>query len=300
MWWCDTPITFTRHPLIIYLYTGPFTLIIESDLPAALPQEAGHIGDVEGAAFGESRFKGGVELRQALVVGAGIAGISTALSLADRGIFVNLIDVQGTIGGRAKELSCKGLRECVRCDVCLATDKIQEVGRSEMIRVFPHSSIRSISGAPGSFRITLDRYPSYVDEQSCTACGVCTDACPVDAIGPPAMGLPITYAIDASACLRFSGEECRECETACPHGAIDLSMSGSIKRLQVGAVVVATGFTPIDPDIEPRYRHDLIQGVISSLEAERALLLKGALELPDGTVPERVAFIQCVGSSAEL
>jgi heterodisulfide reductase subunit A-like polyferredoxin len=237
-----------------------------------------------------------VKVKQALVLGAGVAGMSTALGLAERGIFVNLVDTDGAIGGRSRELSCKGLRECVRCDVCLATDMIQDVGRSNFIRVFRNSRLRGISGEPGNFRATLSRSPEFIDEGSCTACGECLFACPAGAIHGPGVGIPLAYSIDPEACLHMRGEDCRSCEEACPQGAVDLSAGPSTKRLQVGTVVVATGFTPFDPDLEPRLGHDQIPGVISSLEAERSLGISGRLDLSDGSPPERLAFIQCVGS----
>lgn len=232
------------------------------------------------------------------MVGAGIAGISAALSLADRGIFVNLVEGEGAIGGKTRELSCKGVNECVRCDVCLATDRINEVAISRKIRVFPLSKIKRVSGEPGSFRVTLERSPRYVKEDLCTACGLCMEKCPVEgsAIRPPDGGIPITYMIDPCTCLRWNGEDCSACVGACPHGAIDLSMKRSTRRLEVGTIVVATGFEPFEPQLEPRYRWDEIPGVITSLEAERVLNLEGRLPLPSYDHPPRVAFIQCVGS----
>lgn len=231
-----------------------------------------------------------------MVIGAGIAGISAALGLAERGIFVNLVDSDSAIGGRSRELSCKGLDKCVRCDVCLATDKLLEVGRSEMIRVLRNTRVKSVSGSPGNFRVTLERSPSPVDEGSCNACGKCVEICPANAISPPRSGIPLTYSIDPDACLWYRGDDCHLCEEACPQGAIDLSRKGSTKRMQVGAIVVATGFTPFDPDLDPRYSHDLIPGVLSSLEAERQISIDGDLVPPEGTSLDRLAFVQCVGS----
>jgi len=237
-------------------------------------------------------------LRQALVIGAGVAGISAALGLADRGIFVNIIDSEGAIGGRARELACKGVNKCIRCDVCLATDRLYEVGKSERIRVFPFSTLKSVSGEPGRFRVTINRKPRYVDEGKCTACGACIEGCPVEgsAIRPADMGVPLTYMIDPTRCLSLNDQVCGACVDACPNRAVDLSMKSSTKRLEVGTIIVATGFEPFDPILEPRLRYDEIPGVITSLEAESFMNLEGKLPSPDGENPRRVAFIQCVGS----
>ncbi|NYT10973.1 MAG: CoB--CoM heterodisulfide reductase iron-sulfur subunit A family protein [Methanomassiliicoccales archaeon] len=237
-------------------------------------------------------------LRQALVIGAGIAGISAALSLADRGIFVNIIDSEGAIGGRARELACKGVDKCVRCDVCLVTDSLYNVGKSQRIRIFPNSTLKNVSGEPGRFRVTIDRRPRYIDEAKCTACGACIGSCPVDgsAIRPPDMGVPLTYMIDPTRCLSLNDQDCSACFDACSNGAVDLSMKPSTKRMEVGTIIVATGFEPFDPILEPRYRYDELPGVITSLDAERLMNLEGKLPSADGENPRTVAFIQCVGS----
>lgn len=239
-------------------------------------------------------------MKQILVIGGGTAGITTALNLAERKMFTTLVERSPRIGGRANELCCKGRVECVRCDVCLSTDKLYELAQSEYVRVFTSTQVRRVSGKPGDYRVSLERKPQYVRERACVACGECLEACPVGAIGPSgSQGVPLTYMIDETKCLRWKGEECTRCADVCPTEAIDYRAKGSRKQLSVGAIVVANGFEPFDADLEPRYGYGEVSDVMTSLEVESRIGLEGRLLTSRGETPGRVAMIQCVGSRDE-
>jgi len=236
------------------------------------------------------------------VIGGGTAGISAALHLAERGVFVNIVEKAPCLGGKAAELCCKGKDECVRCDVCLSMDKLYDVAKNRSIRVFSNTEVRKVTGKPGDFRVTLERKPRFVDERACTACGLCTQACPVEggAIRPQEAGFPRTYRILEELCIRWNGEDCWRCVEACPNQAIDFSPRSSIKRLNVGAIVLATGFEPFDASRDVRLGCGELADVISSSEAERIVNRTGRLLVPStGKEPRRVAFVMCVGSRDE-
>jgi len=236
-------------------------------------------------------------LKQILIIGGGTAGISAALNLAERGIFTTIVEKSHRIGGHAHVLCCKGLVECVRCDVCLSTDKLSEVAQSDHIRVFTGTRVRRVSGRPGDYRVSLERGPQYVREKGCVACGECRQVCPTGAIGPNgAQGIPLTYRIDEARCLRWKGEECTRCVATCPTEAIDFGARVSRKQLNVGAIIVANGFEPFNAELEPRYGHGRVRDVLTSLEAEERIGLEGHLLTTDDRMPTRVAIIQCVGS----
>jgi len=237
-----------------------------------------------------------------LIVGGGIAGIAAALNLAERGVFVNIADSAPYIGGRAVELCCKGITRCVRCDVCLSRDKLYELARNPNIRIFSGTEVQKVTGKPGDFRVTLRRRGRYVDERACTACGLCTEACPVEggAIIPAGEGIPRTYSVVEEKCIHLKGGECQKCLDVCPNGAISFSPQSTSKRLNVGAIIVAVGYEPYNPVLDPRLGYGEISDVLTSLELENILKRHGKVRVPStGKEPGRIAFIQCVGSRDE-
>lgn len=237
-----------------------------------------------------------------MIIGGGTAGIAAALNLAERGVFVNIVDSAPYIGGRAAELCCKGITRCVKCDVCLSRDKLYEIAKNPNIRIFSATEIHKVTGKPGDYRITLRRRGRYVDERACTACGLCAEVCPVEggAIVPAGEGIPRTYRIMEEKCIHLSGGNCQKCLDVCPNGAISFSPQPSTKRLNVGAIIVAVGYEPYDPALDPRLSYGEIPDVITSLELENTFKRHGRVEVPStGEKPTRIAFIQCVGSRDE-
>ncbi|MDH7509067.1 MAG: FAD-dependent oxidoreductase [Methanomassiliicoccales archaeon] len=238
-----------------------------------------------------------------LVIGGGTAGIASALSLAQRGIFVTIVEKDSSIGGRASELCCKGEIQCVKCDVCLSLDRLYEVAQSRYIRVLTNSEVARVSGKPGSYRVTVVRKKQFVREDACIACGKCKDVCPVagSAIKPRFnRSVPMTYWIDKDKCIRMKGESCEKCSEICPTGAIDFQAKVSKRYLNVAAIIVANGFAPYEASKDRRLRYGEIKNVLTSLEIEKMLNDTGKLCVPStGATFKKIGIIQCVGSRDE-
>jgi len=238
-------------------------------------------------------------MKQVLVIGGGPAGLTATKSLVDRGADVVLVEKKESLGGMARELTCKGLVECRNCGVCFAIDRANDVLREPNAEVFLISEVASAQKSEHGYSVKIKTSPRYVTDD-CIGCGKCVVECPVDgkAIFPPTgSGQPRIHWIDRAKCLHFKKAKCERCSSVCPTKAIDFEDRAKNITRDVGAIIYATGIDPIDACEISRLGCGILKDVISSVDAEKILNEKGKLLRPsDGKAPKKVAVMQCVGS----
>jgi len=254
-----------------------------------------------------------LESQSVLVIGGGIAGIQASIDLANMGFEVYLVEKTPSIGGRMAQLDKTFPTN--DCSMCILAPKMIECAGHERVHLLTYSDVVEMDGKAGDFRVTVLRKPRYVDVEKCTGCGECAEKCPrrvpdefnvglakrKAAYLPFPQAVPRKMTIDAESCLYLTKGRCRVCEETCQAGAIDFEQQEELVELEVGAIVLATGFDPFDPGSLKEYGYGEIDNVITGLEYERLICASGPtgghLERPsDGKVPGTIAFIQCVGS----
>ena len=238
-------------------------------------------------------------MKHVLVIGGGPAGLTAAKSLVDRGAEVVLVEKRESLGGMARELTCKGLVECRNCGVCFAIDRATEVIRERKAEVLLLSEVASVQKSERGYSVKIKTSPRYVTED-CIGCGKCVNECPVEGkaiFAPTGSGQPRTYRIDRSKCLHFKKAKCVKCSEVCPTKAVDYDDRAKNISRDVGAIIYATGIDPIDACEVSRLGCGVLKDVISSVDAERILNERGKLLRPsDGKAPKKIAVMQCVGS----
>jgi quinone-modifying oxidoreductase subunit QmoA len=246
--------------------------------------------------------------RPLLVVGAGIAGITTALEAAEAGQEVVLLEREASVGGRVLKNHKYFPKLCPPS--CGMEINVRRLERNPRVRLLTQARVESSERAGTGWMVQLRQRPEYV-KASCTACGDCAKACPVTVpdtfnlgMGKvPAVRLPHVdafprrYVLDRAACP----EGCRKCAEACKIGAIDLEAREREERLEVGAVVVATGWDPYPLEKLPELGGGVLPDVIANVQMERLAAPSGPtagriVRPSDGRAPKSVAFVQCAGS----
>ncbi len=261
----------------------------------------------------ESLFTRKVKINpNVLIIGGGIAGMQAALTIADAGKTVYLVEREPCIGGNMSKFD--KTFPTLDCAACILTPKMVAVGQHENIELLTYSEVEEIEGFVGNFKATIRKKPRYVDADKCTGCGVCNEKCPAKApsefdqglmprkaiYSPFPQAVPNTPVIDPEVCIYFKKGKCRACEKFCEAKAIDFEQKEERITVEVGAVIVATGFKTFDPSVVERYGYGKYPDVYTSLEFERINNATGPtggqIRLKDGRVPESVAIIHCVGS----
>ena len=255
--------------------------------------------------------------KRALVIGGGIAGIQTALDIADAGFPVDIVETKPTIGGKMAQLD--KTFPTLDCAACILTPKMVDVAQNEKIRIFSYSEVSEIKGFVGNFDVTIKKNARYVKEDICTGCGACVEKCPMKKVPnefnlgmdnrraiyiPFAQAVPKVATIDPNACNMLKNGKCGLCAKVCAAGAIDYTQKDEYINEKYGAIVVATGFNPISMDKFDEFAYNQSKDVITSLEFERltnaAGPTAGHLERPsDGKSPKTIVFVQCVGSRCD-
>ncbi len=248
-----------------------------------------------------------------MVVGGGIAGIQAALDLANSGFLVYLIERSSAIGGKMDQLDKTFPTN--DCSMCMLAPKMNECDRHPNIQILASTELQALEGEPGRFTATVIQRPRYVDPDKCTACATCSAYCPVVIkdqyneclsstkalhIDYP-QAIPAAFHVDPTACLFLTNRECKQCERVCRAQAIDFDQQETSLELEVGAVILAPGFEPFDPQIKRTYGYRRFHNVVTSMEFERILSATGPFQghvrrPSDGKEPKKIAWIQCVGS----
>jgi len=247
-----------------------------------------------------------------LVVGGGIAGIQAALKIADSGHKVYLVEKEPSIGGHMAQLD--KTFPTLDCSACILTPKMSSAGSHPYIELMTYSEIEEVSGYIGNFKVKVKKKAKYVDEDKCTGCGLCVTKCPwkVDSEFEAGMGkrkaiytpfpqaVPNIPVIDREHCVYYLKGTCRACEKVCEANAIDFEQADKFVEIEVGAIILATGFSVFDPTPIYQYGYKRLDNVITSLEFERLVSSTGPtggkIVLKDGSTPRSIAIIHCVGS----
>jgi heterodisulfide reductase subunit A len=249
-----------------------------------------------------------------LVVGGGIAGITAALELAAGGQHVYMVEREPSIGGHMAQLD--KTFPTLDCSACILTPKMFDVGQHENITLMTYSEVEAVDGYIGNFMVNVRKKAKSVDEDLCTGCGICIEKCPIRVVDdvfeaglgyrkvcyrPFPQAVPKFPVIDRENCTYFKNGKCRMCETSCPTNAIKFDQEDEIVQINVGNIILATGYDLFDARRIPQYGYGRYPNVFSSLEFERMVNAagptSGKIVLRDGvSTPKSIAIVHCVGS----
>jgi heterodisulfide reductase subunit A2 len=218
----------------------------------------------------------GIEDKKVLVLGGGIAGLTAAWELSRAGVAVELVEKADFLGGHAIQYACKATDACQQCGACAVESTLKKVVDAPNIRVHLAKEISAVT-VQNSFVASLRKADS-ADKAGCDD----------------------GYAQNPEGCAAMRGWSKHNADFYTNDGKLDHAKTGEEAQLSVDAVVVATGFTPFDANIKSTYRYSELANVVTGLDLERAKRAHGRLVRPsDGKTPQKIAFIQCVGSRDE-
>ena len=253
--------------------------------------------------------------RRALVIGGGIAGMQAALDIADNKYPVILVERDMSIGGKMAQLD--KTFPTMDCSACICSPKMVAVSQHPKIETITYAEVVKVTGYVGNFHVTIKKKAKYVDWDLCTGCGTCLEKCPSKKIPNEfdlgmsnrtaifkefPQSVPSKPRIDAANCTKLTKDKCGVCSKICPTQAIRYDDQDQYIEVDVGAIVVATGYDLFKwEDAYGEYGYGKYPDVITGLHYERLVNAGGPtgghIQRPsDGKEPKRIAFIKCVGS----
>jgi heterodisulfide reductase subunit A len=276
---------------------------------------------VRRVAFHQPLERGRVAIHpDVLVVGGGIAGIHAALTLANAGKHVFLVEREATIGGHMARFD--KTFPTLDCAACILTPKMSAVRSHPNITLWTYSEVTKVDGYVGNYKVTVLRHPRYVDEDLCSGCLECLEACVCKQAKVPddfnlglskrkpiyipfPQAVPQVPVVDPETCIQFKSGKCKTtCIAACgDRHAINLRAEAKVEQIEVGTAILATGFQTFDARRTPYYGFGKYPNVYTALEVERLVNASGPtageVVLRDGRLPRTVGIVHCVGSRDE-
>ena len=247
-----------------------------------------------------------------LVVGGGISGLTAALETAEVGNDVFIVEKSASFGGRVAQLNQYFPKLCPPS--CGLEINFRRVRDNRKIRTYSMTSVKSVSGGPGNYEVTLETAPRYVNS-NCTACGDCGEACPDEidnefnfgmnkskaAYLPHEMAFPRRYVINKAALSAAGAKAVKE---ACKYNAVDLDMQTETFKINVGSIIWATGWTPYEPTKMENLKFGQSKAIVTNMMIERMAAPSGPtggkiVRPGDEKEIESIAFVQCAGSRDE-
>ena len=260
-----------------------------------------------------------------LIIGAGIAGIQAALEIAGGNNLVYLLEKTGTIGG--KMATFDKTFPTLDCAACILTPKMVEVNQHPNIRLMTYCEVQEVTGSAGDFSVRILQKARKVNVTTCIGCGTCAEKCPALAPSefdagttmrkaiymPFPQAVPNKYMIDAESCIYLKTGKCKACVKACPvPDCINLDEQDKEVVLNVGNIIIATGYKTFDASKMEQYGYGKYPNVLNALEFERLLNASGPtggnihyrsqdkkgnwVFTSETGKPEKLAIIHCVGS----
>jgi len=252
-----------------------------------------------------------------LIVGGGIAGITAALELANGGHHVYLVEREPSIGGHMAQWD--KTFPTLDCAACILTPRMVDVGQHPNITLLTYSEVETVEGYLGNYKIGVRKKARFVNEELCTGCAICEDKCPKKVLDevfeaglsyrkaiyrPFPQAVPKYPVMDSINCTYFIKGKCKACQILCPAGAIDFEQRDEILEIEVGNVILTTGYDTFNPHRIPQYGYGRLANVFTSVEFERMVNASGPtagkILLRDRSAePRSVAIVHCVGSRDE-
>ncbi len=246
----------------------------------------------------------------AVIIGGGIAGLQSALDLADQDLQVLLVERQSSIGGHMIALS--KVYPTLDCASCITTPKMSAAAHHPNITILTNTEVEGLDTRDGVHHVRLLQKPTYVNFDKCIGCRLCEYACDTEYPDPfeeglgavRAIAVPFTNAIPQKAVLNAEAcGTCGTCARVCPTEAIEYDQQPRRLTVRTDAVVVASGFNLNAVTVKPQYNAHRSHNIISPLMLERLLAPHGpygrVLRPSDGKMPSSIAFVQCAGSRDE-
>ena len=243
----------------------------------------------------------------AVVVGGGIAGLQTALDLADQNFKVAVVEKDATIGGKMIRLS--KVFPTLDCASCITTPKMASAAHHDDISIFTYCDVNAIARTGTGIVVALTQRPRYVKADKCIGCRQCEYGCPVYVPDEEqgqftlrkAIRIPFSNAIPQIAVLDVENcSLCGKCARDCPTEAVNYFQQPENFVIQAKTAVLTTGFKLTDPAQKEEYGQSQVENVITSMQMERLLAPHGpyqrVIRPSDGKEPESIAYVQCAGS----